>query len=309
MDWDTLTLSTTSTGTTATPSSPPAATPAVSPARSRPGPDRTASPSSRSRWRRRADATDAAKKTLVALQGGDADLLRDWHRLIDITLSALEESLELLGVRITREHDRGESFYRDRLPGVVDAFVRADLAEEDDGAIVVRFEDRKRPLLIRKSDGGFLYATTDLAAVRYRVHDLGATRLSSTSSTQRQRDHFRDIFDAARLIGWDRTPDGATADLRPHPVRRRPRAERQAAAQDAKPVENVTLDSLLSEAVARAAPTRSAPAPRIRTRRHTGSTDGRAGTRSVVAVGIGADQVRGPVERSRARLRLRASTG
>jgi len=193
-------------------------------------------------------ANEAAKKTLVRLQQGDPQLQRDWNILIDCTLRALFEVIDLLNVRLGPENNRGESFYRDRLAGVIDAYVQSGVAEEDGGALVVRFEDRERPLLIRKSDGGYLYATTDLAAVRFRTHELGSNRIIYVVDA-RQRDHFRDVFDAVRRMGWDRTPDGAVADLvhigfgsvlGPD---RRPLKTRSG--------ENVTLRSLLDEACER----------------------------------------------------------
>ena len=157
-------------------------------------------------------ATTAAKTTLVALQRGDEELVRDWNKLINCTLSALFEAIDILGVDLGPENNRGESFYRDRLDGVIDAFVEQKLAREDAGALVVDFDDRDRPMLIRKSDGGFLYATTDLAAVRFRTSELNAGRIIYVVDA-RQRDHFRDVFDAVRKIGWDRTPDERAADL------------------------------------------------------------------------------------------------
>jgi arginyl-tRNA synthetase len=195
-----------------------------------------------------AEALEAAKTTLVKLQQGDPGLERDWRRLIDCTLRALFEAIDILHVRLGPENNRGESFYRDRLPGVIDAYVDAGVAEEDDGALVVRFDDRERPLLIRKSDGGFLYATTDLAAVRYRANELGADRVIYVVDA-RQRDHFRDVFDAVRQVGWDRTPDGAEAELIHIPFG-------SVLGPDKRPLktrsgENVTLRSLLDEACAR----------------------------------------------------------
>ncbi len=195
------------------------------------------------------EESDAAKQTLIMLQGGDASLRRDWQKIIDVTMRAVYESFEVLGVRLGPEHNRPESFYRDRLAGVVDAFLAAGLAEEHEGAVVVRFRDRKRPLIIRKSDGGYLYATTDLAAVRHRVQELGAARVIYVVDA-RQRDHFRDVFDAARLIGWDRLPDGTQAELIHVPFG-------SVLGADRKPLktrsgENVPLASLLGEAVERA---------------------------------------------------------
>jgi arginyl-tRNA synthetase len=195
-----------------------------------------------------ADVVDDAKRTLLKLQAGDPELLRDWQKLIDCTMQEVFATARTLGVVLGPEHSRGESFYRDRLAGVVAAFLTSGLAREDRGAIVVPFPDRERPLLIRKSDGGFLYATTDLAAVRFRVQELKSDLVVYVVDV-RQRDHFRDVFDAASLIGWDRLPDGTKARLvhvgfgavlGPD---KRPLKTRSG--------ENVTLKSLLDEAVER----------------------------------------------------------
>lgn len=194
-----------------------------------------------------AAATDAAKQTLVRLQSGDAALLAGWQKLVDCTMNALYEALEILSVRLGPENNRGESFYRDRLDTVIDDLVGAGVAEEDAGALVVRFEDRERPMLVRKSDGGYLYATTDLAAVRYRTHELGASRIIYVVDA-RQRAHFQDLFDAVHRVGWDRNEDGAAelvhvgfgSVLGPD---RRPLKTRSGT--------NQTLQSLLDEACAR----------------------------------------------------------
>ena len=191
---------------------------------------------------------DAAKQTLVKLQQGDPDLDRDWRKLIDCTLRALYQALEVLNVKLGPENNRGESFYRDRLDGVIEAYRESGLAQEDDGALVVPFADRERPLLIQKSDGGFLYATTDLAAIRFRTTELNADRVIYVVDA-RQRDHFRDVFDAVRLMGWDATKDGAAAEL--HHV-----AFGSVLGPDKTPLktrsgENVTLRQLLDEACER----------------------------------------------------------
>ncbi len=196
-----------------------------------------------------ANAADPAKETLLRLQQGDEELLRQWQKIIDVTMRAVYESFDALGARVGAEHNRPESFYRDRLAPVVDEFLAAKLAEVDDGAVIVRFADRDRPLIIRKSDGGFLYSTTDLAAVRYRVQELGAARVIYVVDA-RQRDHFRDVFDAIRLIGWDRLPDGSRAELVHIPFG-------SVLGTDRKPLktrsgENVLLATLLTEATDRA---------------------------------------------------------
>jgi arginyl-tRNA synthetase len=193
-------------------------------------------------------AVEEAKSTLLRLQAEEIGVVRDWKRIIECTMQEVFETAVVLGVVLGPEHSRGESFYRDRLAEVVTDFLEAGLASEDAGAIVVRFPDRERPLLIRKSDGGFLYATTDLAAVRFRVQELESDRVVYVVDA-RQRDHFKDVFDACRMIGWDRTSDGTRAEL-VHlgfgavlGADKRPLKTRSG--------ENATLASLLAEAVAR----------------------------------------------------------
>jgi arginyl-tRNA synthetase len=130
----------------------------------------------------------------------------------------------------------------------VEEFSKAGIAEVHQGAVIVRFTDRERPLIIEKSDGGYLYSTTDLAAIRFRVQELGASRVIYVVDA-RQRDHFRDVFDAARTIGWDRLADGRRAELVHIPFG-------AVLGADRKPLktrsgENVTLSELLGEAVDR----------------------------------------------------------
>ena len=157
-------------------------------------------------------AMEDAKRTLVRLQSGDAEIVRLWERLIEVTMEQVYEAGRTLNVKLGPENNRGESFFRDRLAGVVDAFKSSGLAKSDKGAMVVPFADRERPLLIQKSDGGFLYATTDLAAVRFRTFELDGDLVVYVVDA-RQRDHFRDVFDAARLIGWSKTKDGTESTL------------------------------------------------------------------------------------------------
>ena len=191
-------------------------------------------------------AQGAAKKVLNALQQGDEALVLNWKKLIDCTMRSVFESLDLLNVKIGPKNSRGESFYKDRLGDVVQSFLNRGLAEEDDGAIVVRFKNRKRPMLIRKSDGGFLYSTTDLAAIEFRTQELKADRVIYVVDA-RQRDHFKDLFDAAVLVGWNRTPDDTPVEFAHIPFG-------SVLGEDKKPLKTrsgslVTLDSLLREAV------------------------------------------------------------
>ena len=194
------------------------------------------------------EAINQAKETLIALQSGDEVLVQEWNALIDCTMREVFDTLAMLNVAIGPENNRGESFYRDLLPDVVDAFIGAGLGEEDNGAIVVRFQDRERPLLIRKSDGGFLYATTDLAAIHHRIKNLHSERIVYVVDA-RQRDHFKDVFDAATLIGWVQTSDDGHVDLHHLPFG-------SVLGKDKKPLktrsgENFTLRALLEEAIER----------------------------------------------------------
>jgi arginyl-tRNA synthetase len=188
------------------------------------------------------------KRTLVRLQAGEPELVRDWTKLIRVTMRAVYDVIDLLGVSLDESSERGESFYRDQLSAVVEQYVEAGVAREDEGAIVVPFADRERPLLIRKSDGGFLYATTDLAAIRYRVHELHAGRIIYVVDA-RQRDHFKDVFDAARLMRWTASDDGREVEL-VHV------GFGSVLGTDGRPLktrsgENVSLKSLLLEAIDR----------------------------------------------------------
>ena len=193
-------------------------------------------------------AQQAAKDLLIALQQGDEQLVQEWEKLIECTMRSVFESLGLLNVKIGPEHNRGESFYREQLSGVVEEFVDGGFAEEDNGALIVRFENRERPMLIRKSDGGFLYATTDLAAIKFRTQSLCSDQLIYVVDA-RQRDHFKDLFDATKIIGWDKTPDGAEVEMVHIPFG-------SVLGEDKKPLKtrsgsNVTLSSLLEEAIER----------------------------------------------------------
>jgi arginyl-tRNA synthetase len=195
-----------------------------------------------------AEVRSAAGETLVLLQAGDAGLIADWQSLIAVTLTAMSEAVDMLGIDMGSENNRGESFYRDHLQGVMEWFQDRNLCCEDDGAMVVRFDNRDRAMIIRKSDGGFLYATTDLAAVRCRTQETGATQCIYVVDA-RQHDHFQDVFDAAALAGWNVTPDGDAVQLSHTGFG-------SVLGSDRRPLKtrggkNVTLINLLTEAIER----------------------------------------------------------
>lgn len=147
------------------------------------------------------------KATLLALQRHDPATVAIWQRLSDITLRSCLEICRRLNADVRPEHSAGESAYAEELAPMVEDLVRRGVAVEDRGALVIRLEEEgiAEPCLVRKSDGGFLYATTDLAAIRHRVQRLGAERVIYCVGAP-QMLHFRQVFAAARKAGYTRLP-------------------------------------------------------------------------------------------------------
>lgn len=162
-----------------------------------------------------ADFADRARKRVVALQGGDDQTVALWRSLYDESLKHFAEAYERLGVSLTEEDVRGESAYNDMLPGVVEALAETGQLRESQGAAVVYpegFTDREgepMPMIVRKSDGGYLYATTDLAAARFRIEELHADRVVYVTDS-RQAQHFAMVFQTLRQTGW--APDRVRLD-------------------------------------------------------------------------------------------------
>ncbi|MBI5685992.1 MAG: arginine--tRNA ligase [Verrucomicrobia bacterium] len=148
-------------------------------------------------------ARDEAKAELVKLQAGDPEATRIWKALCDRTMEAINEIYTRLGVR-PFDHTLGESFYHPRLAGVVAELKTRGLAEDSEGAVCVFFRDvpqlKDKPFLIQKSDGAFLYPTTDLATVQYRVETWKPGEIIYVTDS-RQKLHFEQLFTTARR--WD----------------------------------------------------------------------------------------------------------
>jgi arginyl-tRNA synthetase len=164
--------------------------------------------------KRRFDADEGfqneSREAVVALQGGDETTLKIWRAFCDESLRHCHEVLDRLGAKVV---DRGESVYADLMPEVVrrleemrsqrgDGFVQVS-----DGALCLFMEGYEtrdgdtQPLIVRKSDGGFNYATSDLAAIIQRVEEMKADRILYVVGLQ-QKQHFAMVFDAARQAGW-----------------------------------------------------------------------------------------------------------
>ncbi len=192
-----------------------------------------------------------SRKRVVELQGGDKASFAIWQKIVDESRRHYQPVYDTLGVRLTQENERGESFYNDLLAPAVQALKDKGLAEASDGAVCVFPEGFKNkegnpmPFIVQKSDGGFLYATTDCAALRYRVSDLKTDRIVYVTDS-RQKLHFDMLFATARAAGFAKeTTDLAHVTFG------------TVLGEDGSPLktrsgENIKLKDLLDEAVSRA---------------------------------------------------------
>ncbi|MGR0280260.1 arginine--tRNA ligase [Marinomonas dokdonensis] len=148
-----------------------------------------------------------ARELVVALQSGDEECLALWDEFINISLTHCEETYQMLGVSLERQHVMPESAYNDDLQNVVTELEEQGLLQESAGAKCVFMEEFANkdgeitPVIVQKTGGGFLYATTDLAAVRFRQHTLGADRVLYFVDA-RQSLHFQQIFTLSRKAGF-----------------------------------------------------------------------------------------------------------
>jgi arginyl-tRNA synthetase len=142
---------------------------------------------------------DQARAELVKLQAGDPENRALWQKFIDLSLAEFNRIYDRLGVSF--ELVRGESFYNDALPGVVEKLQALGLVRESEGALVAFLEDEKLPpCIVRKSDGGYNYATTDVATVFSREAEFQPDGIVYVTD-ERQQLHFRQFFALAKKAG------------------------------------------------------------------------------------------------------------
>ena len=150
---------------------------------------------------------DRSRRRVVLLQSGDDETLRLWRVLVAGSVRYFDAVYSKLGVQLTDDDIVGESYYNDMLAGVVEELEAKGLLVVHDGAMCVfppGFENRNGdplPLIVQKSDGGYGYASTDLAAIRHRVLDLGAQRMLYVVGAP-QKQHFQMCFAVAAMAGW-----------------------------------------------------------------------------------------------------------
>lgn len=187
---------------------------------------------------------EACRQELVKLQAGDKENIDIWNECVAFSLQDFERVYQLLDIHY--DIQCGESFYNDRLPGVVDRLLKAGIAEVSEGAVVVFFPEipelADKPCIIKKRDGGFNYATTDLATIDYRVNELKADAIWYVVGAP-QTLHFKQIFQIARRQGY-------TVDLRHIPFGSILGEDRKL--MKTRSGENVPLRQLLEEACRRA---------------------------------------------------------
>jgi arginyl-tRNA synthetase len=205
------------------------------------------------------DFAEMSREYVVKLHSGDKHVLFNWEMIVNASLTKFRHIYNVLDIAFKQEDIRGESFYNDMLADVVGELKKKNLAVESEGAVCVfpvdstgspqaGFKDKEGkplPVIVQKSDGAYLYATTDLAAIRYRVGELKANRIIYVTDA-RQGLHFEMVFAVARMAGWSR-PETELIHVTFGSV----------LGVDGKPLktrsgENVKLKELLDEAVARA---------------------------------------------------------
>ncbi|GAA0830469.1 arginine--tRNA ligase [Streptosporangium amethystogenes subsp. fukuiense] len=148
-----------------------------------------------------------ARARVVTLQAEEPETMRLWHIFMNATVRYFNKVYVQLGVTLTNEDIAGESMYNHVLAQVCDELQERGIAVLSDGALCVfppgytGREGQPLPLMIRKSDGGYGYGTTDMATIRYRVQDLKADRILYVIGVT-QSLHMSMVFDSARLAGW-----------------------------------------------------------------------------------------------------------
>jgi arginyl-tRNA synthetase len=204
-----------------------------------------------------ADASfqNMARRAVVELQQGRDRERHLWRLIVDESRRHYLPLYARLGASLTQGDERGESFYNSLLPDVVRGLRDVGIAVQSEGAVVVFNDGHKDPIVIEKTGGGFLYATTDLAAIRFRTTELHADRIIYTHDS-RQIQHFAQVFATAKRAGW---ADGVQLDYAPFGTM---------LGEDGKPFktrsgDTVKLTDLLNEAEERAMAVVTAKSPEL----------------------------------------------
>ena len=207
--------------------------------------------SARSKFDAEPSFADRSRQRVVELQAGDEQTLRLWQTLVSDSLEYLREVYARLGITLTDADMDPESFYNPMLADICAELQDKGIAVISDGALCAfppgfaGRDGRPVPLMLRKSDGGYGYASTDVAAIRYRLLDLHADRIIYVVGAE-QHQHFEMVFAVARMAGWltgRASAEHAVIGLMTGPGGQRLRT---------RSGDQITLISLIDEAVERA---------------------------------------------------------
>ena len=146
------------------------------------------------------DIDRAVLAETARLHAGDPESLELWRKFLPQCKEDIQRIYERIDIHF--DHELGESFYHDRLERVVADLKRRNLARESNGAECVFLEDFDTPMIVRKKDGAFLYATTDLATIAYRIETWNPDAIFYVVD-HRQSEHFAKLFACVRLWGYD----------------------------------------------------------------------------------------------------------
>ena len=138
--------------------------------------------------------------------GGGIGCTAIWTLLCNISRAEFQKVYDALDVKLT---EYGESFYNPMIPGAIEELQKLGLVEEENGMLIIKLPHFTIPLIVRKSDGGYGYDSTDMAAVKYRLHDLDRDWCVYITDAG-QANHFHMCFDAAKAAGWVRQEEEGT---------------------------------------------------------------------------------------------------
>jgi arginyl-tRNA synthetase len=190
------------------------------------------------------EVREGVRQELVKLQAGDPENFSIWQETVDLSMQEFDRTYRTLDIHY--DIQRGESFYNDRLPAIVERLLKSGIAQNSEGAVCVFFpqipELADKPSIIRKRDGGFNYTTTDIATVDYRIQDLKADTVWYVVGAP-QLLHFKQIFEIARREGF-------TADF--HHITFGSILGENRKLMKTRSGENVPLQEVLTEAISRA---------------------------------------------------------
>ncbi|MGI6394595.1 MAG: arginine--tRNA ligase [bacterium] len=144
---------------------------------------------------------DLARAELKKVQDGDIENLNLWKQFVEITLNECKKIYSYLDIDFDTYY--GESFYHKMMPEVVEELVKKEIAVEDDGALVVFFDEKENlhPCIIRKKDGAFLYSTSDLATIKFKHENYSMSKAVYVTD-DRQTAHFKQVFEIAKKLGY-----------------------------------------------------------------------------------------------------------